>query len=58
MWNMVSNPYPSGLNVNTIDFGPNTYIAIYYYDGCLGNYMYWAEGMGDYIHGAYIGFFC
>ena len=57
MWNMVSNPYPSGLDVNTIAFGPNTYAATYYYDGCGGNYVYWATGMGPYVMAPTLGFF-
>jgi hypothetical protein len=56
-WNMVSNPYPSGLNVNSIAFGPNTVAATYYYDGCGGNYVYWATGMGNYVMAPTLGFF-
>jgi hypothetical protein len=57
MWNMVSNPYPSGLDVNTIAWGPNTMQATYYYDGCGGNYVYWATGMGPYVMAPNLGFF-
>lgn len=56
MWNMVSNPYPSGLDVNTIAFGPNTVQATYFYDGCAGNYVYWATGMGSYVMAPTLGF--
>jgi len=56
-WNMVSNPYPSGLDVNTIAWGPNTVAAAYYYDGCAGNYVYWATGMGSYVMAPTLGFF-
>jgi hypothetical protein len=56
-WNMVSNPYPSGLDVNTIAFGANTVAATYFYDGCAGNYVYWATGMGSYVMAPTLGFF-
>jgi hypothetical protein len=55
-WNMVGNPYPSGLDVNTIAWGPNTVQAAYYYDGCSGNYVYWATGMGTYVMAPALGF--
>jgi hypothetical protein len=47
-WNMVANPYPSGLNMNAIVWGPNTYQAAYFFEGSSGNYYYWATGMGAY----------
>jgi PKD repeat protein len=55
-WNMVSNPYPSGLDVNTIAWGANTVAATYYYDGCAGNYVYWATGLGSYVMTPTLGF--
>ncbi|MBM3434965.1 MAG: T9SS type A sorting domain-containing protein [Bacteroidetes bacterium] len=57
MWNMVGNPFPAGLDVNTLVWGPNIIRAVYLYDGCLGNYAYWAEGMGPYIIPPTQGFF-
>ncbi len=56
-WNLVGNPYPSGLDVNTIAFGANTVAATYFYDGCLGNYVYWATGLGSYVMAPTLGFF-
>lgn len=55
-WNMVSNPYPSGLDVNTIVWGPNTVQATYFYDGCAGNYVYWAAGLGSNVMAPTLGF--
>lgn len=57
MWNMVGNPYPAGLAVNTLDWGPNTVEAVYLYNGCLGNYEYWAVGLGGYVVPPTQGFF-
>jgi hypothetical protein len=57
MWNMVSNPYPSGMDLNTVAWGPNTIQAAYFYDGCIGNYVYWAIGLGSYIMAPTLGFF-
>ena len=56
-WNLVSNPYPSGLDVDLIAWGPNTVQAAAYYDGCAGNYVYWATGMGSYVMAPTLGFF-
>lgn len=56
MWNMVGNPYPSGLDINTLAFGPNTFAATYFFDGCGGNYVYWATGMGTYVMAPSLGF--
>ena len=57
MWNMVSNPYPAGLDVNSLSWGPNTVQVVYLYNGCLGNYEYWAAGMGSYVVPPTQGFF-
>jgi hypothetical protein len=54
---MVGNPYPSGLDVDALPWGPNTVAAAYYYDGCAGNYVYWATGMGSYVMAPTLGFF-
>lgn len=46
MWNMVGNPYPSGLDLNSITWGSNTVQGAAFYDGCTGNYTYWTPAMG------------
>jgi hypothetical protein len=56
-WNLVGNPYPSGLDLNTIQWGENTVQAAYIYDGCAGNYIYWAAGMGPFVVPPNTGFF-
>jgi hypothetical protein len=43
-WNMVGNPYPSGLDVDAMTFGANTIQSTYFFDGCVGNYVYWTKG--------------
>jgi hypothetical protein len=43
-WNLVGNPYPSGLDVDAMTFGANTIQSTYFFDGCTGNYVYWTKG--------------
>jgi hypothetical protein len=57
MWNMVSNPYPSGLDLNTLTWDANLIQAAALYDGCVGNYIYWAAGLGSFIVPPTQGFF-
>lgn len=56
-WNLVGNPYPSALDLNSIVWGENTVQAAYLYDGCTGNYLYWAKGLGPYAVAPNSGFF-
>jgi PKD repeat protein len=56
-WNLVANPYPSGVEPNLLTFGPNTYPATYFYFACDGNYYYWSSAVGPYGMPANNGFF-
>ncbi len=57
MWNMFSNPYPSGLDMNEIVWHPNMVQGAAYYDGCSGNYEYWTPALGAYSMSPGLGFF-
>lgn len=57
MWNLVGNPYPSGLDMSTISWGPSTVAGAAYYDGCGGGYVYWTPAIGPYIMAPTLGFF-
>jgi hypothetical protein len=57
MWNMVGNPYPSGLDLSTVTWGPNTVDGAAFYDGCGGNYVYWTSALGSYVMAPTQGFF-
>lgn len=56
-WNLVGNPYPSGLAMSTLTFGLNTVQGAAYYDGCGGNYVYWSAALGPYVMAPTLGFF-
>ncbi|MCD4696098.1 MAG: T9SS type A sorting domain-containing protein [Bacteroidales bacterium] len=56
-WNFFGNPYPSGLNMNAIIWDPNAVPGAAYYDGCLGNYVYWTISFGSYSMSPGLGFF-
>lgn len=56
MWNLVGNPYPSGLDLSTVTFGPNTVAGAAFYDGCVGNYVY-AGLTADWVVAPSLGFF-
>lgn len=57
MWNLVANPFPSGLDLNTITWGPNTVAGAALWDGCPGNYLYWSPATGPYSMPVGNGFF-
>jgi len=57
MWNLVANPYPSGLDVNSISWGASTVQGAAMYWGCTGNYFYWTPALGDYSMPPTNGFF-
>jgi hypothetical protein len=56
-WNLVGNPYPSGLDLNTLTWGLNTVQGAAFYDGCVGNYVYWTPALGAYSMAPTLGFF-
>jgi hypothetical protein len=56
-WNLVANPYPSGLDMSTLAWGANTVQGAAYYDGCGGNYVYWTAALGAYSMAPTLGFF-
>jgi hypothetical protein len=57
MWNLVGNPYPSGLDMSTVTWGPSTVAGAAYYDGCGGGYVYWSPAIGSYVMAPTLGFF-
>jgi len=56
-WNLVGNPYPSGLDLSTITWGSSTVQAVHFYDGCSGSYVSWTPDMGSYVMAPTLGFF-
>jgi PKD repeat protein len=56
-WNMFSNPYPAGMDLNSIAFDPNMVPGVALYDGCFGNYAYWTPALGVYVMPVGNGFF-
>lgn len=56
-WNLIGNPYPSGLDMSLIAWPPELVAGAAYYDGCAGNYVYWAPGLGPYSMAPTLGFF-
>jgi hypothetical protein len=56
-WNLVANPYPSGLDLNSVVWGPNTVAGAAFFDGCSGNYTYWTPAIGSYSMAPGLGFF-
>jgi len=56
-WNLVGNPYPSGIDMSLISWDPNVVQGAAYYDGCAGNYVYWSSAMGPYVMSPTLGFF-
>ena len=56
-WNLVANPYPSGLDLNSIAWGPNTVQGAAFYEGCGGGYGYWTPALGSYSSPVGNGFF-
>ena len=56
-WNMFSNPYPSGLDMNAIVWDANAVPGAAFYDACPGNYLYWSPAVGTYSMPVGNGFF-
>jgi hypothetical protein len=59
MWNMIGNPYPSGLDMSLITWSPNMVQGAAYWDGCTpgGGYLYWTPALGAYSMSPGLGFF-
>jgi len=56
-WNMMGNPYPSGLAMDMIAWPGSLVAGAAYYDGCAGNYVYWTPALGAYTMSPTLGFF-
>lgn len=57
MWNLIGNPYPSGLAMDQISWPAELVAGAAYYDGCAGNYVYWTPATGPYTMAPTLGFF-
>jgi len=57
MWNMIGNPYPSGLDMSLISWSPSMVQGAAYWDGCFGGYVYWTPALGTYSMAPGLGFF-
>jgi hypothetical protein len=57
MYDLVGNPYPSGLELSDIVWGTNTMQSVYLWLGCSGDYFEWTPAMGSQPIGVNQGFF-